>query len=75
MIRPELIPIDTRKNQDSAYILSRGLGSENKKGAAAHAMWISQLRTLGFQGSIYQYWWDSSPYTFTYNKYDLRNRS
>ena len=72
MDRPHLIPLDIRPDQDSACIILRGLGSQEKRGVAAHSTWVSQLRALGFQGSIYQYWWDSSPYTFTYNKVKSR---
>lgn len=72
MDRPQLIPLQIVHNATAAMIIIRGLGSEYKKGREAHHKWITELRAAGFKGSIYQYWWDSSPNTYTYFKVKSR---
>ena len=72
MDKPELLPLQIVPNSVAAMVIIRGLGSEHKKGREHHHTWIRELRSAKFKGSIYQYWWDSSPNTHTYFKVKSR---
>ena len=75
MDNPRLIPLEVIPNSNSAFVILRGLSSEHKIGIECHQEWVSQLRQSGFAGSIYQYWWDSSPYVHTYFKVKSRAKT
>lgn len=72
MDRPKLEPLEIVSGAHSAFVILRGLASESKFGVIAHQVWIQQLRAAGFEGSIYQYWWDSSHSVFHYVKVKSR---
>ncbi|MDB9313098.1 DUF726 domain-containing protein [Spirulina sp. CS-785/01] len=60
MERPYLIPIEPSLGAPEALIVVQGSLSQKTPFPEQQDQWWWAIRTLGWQGSIYQLWWDQS---------------
>ena len=67
MDSPQLYSIDVTPSKE-ALVIIRGLASQEKVGLWDHRLWIEPIRRMGFTGSIYHYWWDSTGTALNYSK-------
>lgn len=52
--------LEPTKGPDEALIIVRGFRGEESFRGATEDYWMSSIREMGWQGSVYQLWWDAS---------------